>query len=41
MEPGLTSAKFTLAEITEWGEVIVISSVVKEWDIVTKEVDVE
>lgn len=41
LEPGLTSAKFTLAEITEWGEVIVISSVVKEWDIVTKEVDVE
>jgi len=41
LEPGLTSAKFTLAEITEWGEVIILSSVVKEWDIVTKEVDIK
>lgn len=41
LEPGLTSAKFTLAEIDEWGEIIVISSIVKEWDIVTKEVNVE
>ena len=40
LEPGLTSAKFTLAEITAWGEVIILSSVVKEWDTVTKEVDV-
>lgn len=40
LEPGLTSAKFTLAEITEWGEVIILSSVVKEWDVVTKEVDI-
>lgn len=41
MEPGLTSAKFTLAEIDEWGQIIIISSVVKEWDTVTKEVDIE
>lgn len=41
LEPGLTSAKFTLAEITEWGEVIILSSVVKEWDVVTKEVDIK
>lgn len=40
MEPGLTSAKFTLAEIDEWGQIIIISSVVKEWDTVTKEVDI-
>ena len=41
LEPGLTSAKFTLAEITEWGEVIILSSVVKEWDTVTKEVNID
>ena len=41
LEPGLTSAKFTLAEIDEWGEIIVISSIVKEWDLITKEVNVE
>ena len=41
LEPGLTSAKFTLAEIDEWGEMIILSSVVKEWDTVTKEVNVE
>ena len=41
MELGLTTAKFSVAEITEWGEVIVLSSIVKEWDIVTKEVNVE
>ena len=41
MEPGITSAKFTLAEIDEWGQIIIISSVVKEWDTVTKEVDIE
>ena len=41
MEPGLTSAKFTLAEIDEWGQIIIISSVVKEWDTVTKEVDID
>lgn len=41
MEPGLTSAKFTLAEIDEWGQVIIISTVVKEWDTVTKEVNIE
>ena len=41
LDLGLTSAKFTLAEITQWGEVIVLSSIVKEWDIVTKEVNVE
>ena len=41
LDLGLTSAKFTLAEITQWGEVIVLSSIVKEWDIVTKEVNVK
>ena len=40
LEPGLTSAKFSLAEIDEWGQEIIISSIVKEWDLVTKEVDI-
>ena len=41
LDLGLTSAKFTLAEITQWGEVIVLSSIVKEWDLKTIEADVE
>lgn len=41
MELGLTTAKFSVVEVTEWGEVIVLSSIVKEWDIVTREVNVE
>lgn len=40
LELGLTSAKFSVVEVTAWGEVIVISSIVKEWDLVTKEVDI-
>ena len=41
LDLGLTSAKFTLAEITQWGEVIVLSSIVKEWDLKTIEADVK
>ncbi len=38
---GITSVKFEVYVLDESGEYILLSAVVKEWDIVTKEVDVE
>lgn len=38
---GLTSAKFEISVLDDAGEYILLSSVVKEWDVNTKEVNVE
>lgn len=38
---GLTSAKFDISVLNDAGEYILLSSVVKEWDVNTKEVNVE
>ena len=38
---GLTSAKFEISVLNDTGEYILLSSVVKEWDVNTKEVNVE
>lgn len=38
---GLTSAKFEISVLNDAGEYILLSSVVKEWDVNTKEVNVE
>ena len=38
---GITSVKFEVYELDEVGEYILLSSVVKEWDVNTKEVNVE
>lgn len=38
---GLTSAKFEISVLDEAGEYILLSSVVKEWDVNTKEVNIE
>ena len=38
---GITSVKFEVSVLDENGEWILLSAVVKEWDLITKEVDVE
>ena len=38
---GLTSVKFELLELEEWGETVILSAIVKDWDVETKEYDVE
>ena len=38
---GLTSVKFELLELDEWGETVILSAIVKDWDVETKEYDVE
>ena len=38
---GLTSVKFELLELDEWGETIILSAIVKDWDVETREYDVE
>ena len=38
---GLTSVKFELLELDEWGETVILSAIVKDWDVETQEYDVE
>lgn len=38
---GLTSVKFELLELDEWGEAVILSAIVKDWDVETQEYNVE
>ena len=41
LEPGLTTVKFEVVEIDEWGRSIVLDAVVKDWVVETHEYNVE